>query len=136
MMEDTYRGFSLVDGLQHCPKIIVCDGYVTTKGKPHYKKGKITVDDALRYVDFIKIIRGMAKKGDDGPLPNTNVLELTRRTGFAHGVRAALGQVTTKFVLIVQVRCLFFIDIAFPSSYWRSCPRFCSTTSYLFGNLI
>ena len=54
MLEETFRGFSHVSGLQSCPKIVVCDGYVTTKGKPHYKKGKITVDDALGYVDFIE----------------------------------------------------------------------------------
>jgi hypothetical protein len=103
MMEDTYKGFSLVEGLQHCPKIIVCDGYVMTKGKPHYKKGKIMVDDALRYVDFIQCIRGMAAEGSSGMLPHTKILELARRTGFAHGVRAALAKVTTKYVLIVQV---------------------------------
>jgi hypothetical protein len=99
MIEDTVRAFSLVDGLQSCSKIIVCDGATVTQSKPHYKKGKITADDASRYHGFIAALKGL---GETGALPNTYVLPLPKRAGFAQAVKAALTLVKTKFVMVVQ----------------------------------
>jgi hypothetical protein len=123
MIVDTVRSFSLVNGLQNCPKIIVCDGYKVTSSKAHYKKSKITAEDEARYKGFIAALidsvnppakadrasppdleyHTFPSNGHDGSLPhNTLILPLRERSGFAQAVRAGLEHVKTTFVMVVQ----------------------------------
>lgn len=99
MIEDCVRAFSLADGLQSCHKIIVCDGCNVTNGKNQFKKGKVTADDASRYGAFVAALTNLA---ETHALPNTSVLPLLRRSGFAQAIKTALEHVKTTFVMVVQ----------------------------------
>ena len=93
--------------LQHCPKVIVCDGFIlappTRTGRIRFKSGKVTHSHAEAYDEYKARLRDLVAAGDPHRgFANSQLLCLGKRHGFAFAIREALRLVKTTFVLVVQ----------------------------------
>ena len=58
LLDDTINAFKLVDGLDDCDKIIMCDGYnIVEDDKIAFKKAKVTARIIVNYTKFIDKIK-------------------------------------------------------------------------------
>ena len=100
LLDDTIDAFKLVDGLDDCDKIIMCDGYnIVEDDKIAYKKSKVTAETILNYTKFIDKIK---KKALCNVYKYATINEQSTRNGFAKNVKIAIDSVRTPYVMIVQ----------------------------------
>ena len=100
LLDETVNSFALVDGLNDCNKIIICDGYTqTNKDKNAFKSGNVSADVILNYEKFIELI---TEKALSGSYKYTTINKQPVRNGFAKNVQICLDLVTTPYVMIVQ----------------------------------
>lgn len=107
MLERILSSFSLVPGLAKARRILVCDGCKVVKPgqKRNHKAGKVNLDDADRYSEFIANVRQSSLELEEetlNPFAELEILVLEERLGFGYAVRRALAEVTTPYVLVVQ----------------------------------
>ena len=86
-----------------CRKIVVCDGHPPPRDdrKAAYKRGRITAAKAEAYAEYQNRLAAHVAAGA-GCWQNAALLRLEGRHGFGFAVRAALAQVRTEFVLVIQ----------------------------------
>ena len=105
LLDDTIGAFKLVDGLDDCDKIIMCDGYnIVEDGKVAFKKAKVTAETIVNYTKFKDTIQ---KKALCNMYKYTTINEQNARNGFAKNIKIALDLVKTPYVMIVQHDQLF-----------------------------
>ncbi|CAE7314188.1 unnamed protein product [Symbiodinium sp. CCMP2456] len=107
MLDRVLASMQLVPGLGSAPKIIVCDGCkcVPPGNKTNHKAGKVTIEEAQRYEQFIERLREKSAEScscEDVAFFGTQVLSLSDHHGFGFAVKAALAHITTDYVLVVQ----------------------------------
>ncbi|CAE7897513.1 unnamed protein product [Symbiodinium sp. KB8] len=107
MLDRVLASMQLVPGLGSAPKIIVCDGCkcVPPGHKTNHKAGKVTIEEAQRYEQFIERLREKSAescKCEDAAFFGTQVLSISDHHGFGFAVKAALAHITTDYVLVVQ----------------------------------
>lgn len=88
-------------GLAECPRLLVCDGYERDDGRPQ-------LCPAQDYDGFLCAAEQLAETGELG---HCKILRLGSNHGYGLALAAALQQVTTEFVLVVQHDWLFVKDV-------------------------
>eukprot|EP00441_Pelagodinium_beii_P031475 CAMPEP_0197640300 /NCGR_PEP_ID=MMETSP1338-20131121/14639_1 /TAXON_ID=43686 ORGANISM="Pelagodinium beii, Strain RCC1491" /NCGR_SAMPLE_ID=MMETSP1338 /ASSEMBLY_ACC=CAM_ASM_000754 /LENGTH=330 /DNA_ID=CAMNT_0043213135 /DNA_START=9 /DNA_END=997 /DNA_ORIENTATION=- len=88
-------------GVDGCDCILVCDGYTRADGRP-----QLCAEEA--YNGFLTTAQSLASAGELG---SCHLLRLDRCHGYGLALEAALREVTTEFVLVVQHDWLFVKDV-------------------------
>ena len=104
VLDQVIESFNLIDELNDCKKLIICDGYQIISNNK-YKSGKISQDVATNYEIYIESI---IDKYD-----NSEVIKRESRYGFAENVKYALELVKTEYVIIIQHDQIFLRNINF-----------------------
>ena len=95
MIRDVIESFSVVDGLSHCDRIVVCDGVkVGLKERP--SRGIVSSDTQARYLAYINNLKkatGLSIK---------HLICAEERIGFGFGVKRSLEFVKTPYVMVVH----------------------------------
>lgn len=103
LLDSTINSFNLVDGLNDCRKIIMCDGWtkIVAEGqKQAIKSVVITEDLKNKYLEYVENIR---KKAESNEYKNAEIYLQEKNNGFAENVKIALyDYVRTPYVIIVQ----------------------------------
>eukprot|EP00041_Stephanoeca_diplocostata_P019544 m.423289 g.423289 ORF g.423289 m.423289 type:complete len:398 (-) comp21332_c0_seq2:1701-2894(-) len=100
MIEEVVGDIAHVPSLVSCKKMIVCDGCTVADGDK-FRSGKVTKESLQRYDEYIERLASIVRQGH-GSFANTTLLRMPSRHGFGLAVKAALGRVTTPYVMIMQ----------------------------------
>lgn len=99
LIQQVFESFHFVPGLGNCPKVIVFDGYAIHLHKSE-KRGRISLEMESRYMDYVAAVQRLV---DGNPkFCNTRCLIVKERLGFGHAVKAALSEVKTKYIFVLQ----------------------------------
>ena len=99
LLEALLKSFDNVVGLEQCRTIIVCDGIgEVVDGKPNWKRSRVNPEHVLSYAAYIDNVSDLTRRC----ARPTEVLVLPSRHGCGLAVAAALAQVVSTFVMIVQ----------------------------------
>lgn len=90
-----------LNGVDGCSCILVCDGYTRADGRP-----QLCAEEA--YDGFLTAAHSLASAGELG---NCQLLRLDTCHGYGLALEAALREVATEFVLVVQHDWLFVKDV-------------------------
>ena len=104
VLDKVIESFNLIDELNDCKKLIICDGYQIISNNK-YKSGKINQEVATNYEIYIESITDK--------YVNSEVIKRDKRYGFAENVRYALELVRTEYVIIIQHDQIFLRNINF-----------------------
>ena len=113
LLDITINSFKLIDKLDDCKKIIMCDGYKIglTCDDNKFKSGIIDENHAKKYLTFLEIIK---RKSSSNEYNNSLIHIQSHHCGFAENIKFALyNYVKTPYVMIVQHDYMFvrFVDI-------------------------
>ena len=104
VLDQVIESFNLIDELNDCKKLIICDGYQIISNNK-YKSGKITQEVATNYELYIESITDKYN--------NSVIIKRDNRYGFAENVKYALDLVMTEYVIIIQHDQIFLRNIDF-----------------------
>jgi hypothetical protein len=114
LIESTFSTFgpNCGESFLACKKIIVCDGYRQrieplkrkfTSTKAALRSGIVNDDQLQFYEEFMVRLQALADKGDFGAgFGNTTVMRCEQRMGYGFALKAALAEVSTPFVCVIQ----------------------------------
>ena len=101
LLEIVLSSLQLIDHLNECRKIIICDGY-NVKEKEHLKVSQITEDMVSNYENYKLNLQQKINEGHEN-FYKSELLILPNRFGFAFALKEALTQlVTTEYVMVIQ----------------------------------
>jgi len=105
VLDHVVGSFPKIQGLQECPKYIVCDGYRLFH-KDCFKAGKITAQTAEHYEEYKVKLKEYAKNAElepTNPWYGMEVVEMEHHLGFSFTVKYALDHlVETPYIFLVQ----------------------------------